>query len=426
MRVVIVLALLAVAAVATRQFDGHSVIRLKISAPPSQNEINTVHALHDRVDVDWWSDTDFRVTPDNKDEILTYLADNNVAWDTMIEDVQPLIDRENQWHAELAALEANKTMADLLRTTPEAPIPDFFKDYRKLDDINAFVDSLVAQFPQLATKVTIGTSYQGRTIYGVVVASSKTPANRGIYYEGGIHSREWVAHTTVSFILWNLLSGYGNDPVVTKMVDSIKWHIVPALNVDGYVYTWSGDRMWRKTRSPNPGSSCIGTDPNRNWDNHWCQQGASKDPCSDSYCGRAAFTEKEVKAAADYIAKDKGIRGAIDFHSYSQLWMQPYGWTAQKPKDYDKQRELGLAAVAAIKKNGGKTYQEGSIYTIIYPASGSSADWAYDTANVTYPYGVELRDTGQYGFLLPASQIIPTGQEIWAAAQVMAQYILDH
>lgn len=24
--------------------------------------------------------------------------------------------------------------------------------------------------------------------------------------------------------------------------------------------------MWRKTRKPNPGSTCVGVDPNRNWD----------------------------------------------------------------------------------------------------------------------------------------------------------------
>lgn len=24
--------------------------------------------------------------------------------------------------------------------------------------------------------------------------------------------------------------------------------------------------MWRKTRKPNPGSKCVGVDPNRNWD----------------------------------------------------------------------------------------------------------------------------------------------------------------
>jgi len=262
-------------------------------------------------------------------------------------------------------------------------------------------------------------------LYTVVVNSNKGAKN-GIYFEGGIHSREWVAHTTVLYILWSLLDGYGTNPNITALVDTYNFHINPAVNPDGYVYSWTKDRMWRKTRQPNQGSSCVGVDPNRNWDNHWCEQGADRDPCSDAYCGPRAFSEKETKSVADYVSSVGNIKSFIDFHSYSQLWMQPYGWTAAKPRDYDNQRKAGLDAVAAIKQKHGQTYREGSIYTIIYPASGSSADWAYDTAKVTYPYGVELRDTGTYGFLLPASQIIPCGEEILAAVQAMCAFITAH
>ncbi len=31
------------------------------------------------------------------------------------------------------------------------------------------------------------------------------------------------------------------------------------------------DRMWRKTRSRTSNPLCVGTDPNRNWDYHWCE-----------------------------------------------------------------------------------------------------------------------------------------------------------
>jgi len=30
---------------------------------------------------------------------------------------------------------------------------------------------------------------------------------------------------------------------------------------------------------------------------------------------------------------------------------------------------------------------------------------------VTYSYALELRDTGRYGFMLPANQIRPSGEE---------------
>ncbi len=44
--------------------------------------------------------------------------------------------------------------------------------------------------------------------------------------------------------------------------------------------------------------------------------------------------------------------------------------------------------------------------------AGNSLDWAYGVAEIPYVYSFELRDTGNYGFLLPADQIIPTAGEL--------------
>jgi murein tripeptide amidase MpaA len=32
------------------------------------------------------------------------------------------------------------------------------------------------------------------------------------------------------------------------MVDEVEWTIFPVINADGYVYSWTTDRMWRKNR----------------------------------------------------------------------------------------------------------------------------------------------------------------------------------
>lgn len=48
-----------------------------------------------------------------------------------------------------------------------------------------------------------------------------------------------------------------------------------------------------------------------------------------------------------------------------------------------------------------------------YTTAGSSSDW-FKSIGVDYSYAIELRDYGLFGFLLPAYQIIPTSQEIWA------------
>lgn len=46
------------------------------------------------------------------------------------------------------------------------------------------------------------------------------------------------------------------------------------------------------------------------------------------------------------------------------------------------------------------------------PASGSSMDWVYDKLNVSLSYTFEFRDKGDYGFVLPPSQIVPNSLEI--------------
>ena len=44
-------------------------------------------------------------------------------------------------------------------------------------------------------------------------------------------------------------------------------------------------------------------------------------------------------------------------------------------------------------------------------ASGGSPDWVKGTFGTRITYTYELRDTGKYGFLLPAELIIPTAEE---------------
>lgn len=58
-------------------------------------------------------------------------------------------------------------------------------------------------------------------------------------------------------------------------------------------------------------------------------------------------------------------------------------------------------------------------------ASGGSIDWSYNNG-VKYSFAFELRDTGRYGFLLPANQIIPTATETWLGLKHIMEYVRDH
>ena len=59
--------------------------------------------------------------------------------------------------------------------------------------------------------------------------------------------------------------------------------------------------------------------------------------------------------------------------------------------------------------------------SLVDQASGGTIDWTYNQG-IKYSYTFELRDTGHYGFLLPANQIIPTAQETWLALMAIMKH----
>jgi len=344
---------------------------------------------------------DIRVDEAQCEWLCKELKSKNIKSTNIIEDLQELIEKQ----------------------MVQAPLADWFSSYHNLSDISKFVNQLATEYPDLVTIVNVGKSYQGKDLTAVKITSG-TGTKPAIWFDGCIHAREWITTATVLYMANSLLMDFNRDPVVTNLVKNLEIWIMPVVNPDGYDYTWTTDRMWRKTRSPNAGSNCIGTDPNRNWDFKWGGAGTSPDPCSDAYQGSKAFSEIEVSTVGLYIKNAGNFKGYINFHSYSQLWMSPWGWTADLPTDFTVQNDLSKNCVAALTAVFGTQYQYGNIAVIIYPASGSSADYTYGVCNIVYSYGVELRDTGTYGFVLPPDQIVPSGQETYAALKVWATTIL--
>lgn len=51
-------------------------------------------------------------------------------------------------------------------------------------------------------------------------------------------------------------------------------------------------------------------------------------------------------------------------------------------------------------------------YNISDEATGGSVDWVKEHLQVPLVYCYELRDKGNFGFLLPADQILPNNQEV--------------
>ncbi|XP_022366011.1 carboxypeptidase A4 isoform X2 [Enhydra lutris kenyoni] len=288
------------------------------------------------------------------------------------------------------------------------------------------MDSIAGDFPKLATRVKIGHSFEHRPMYVLKFSTTEGRRRRpAIWLNAGIHSREWISQATAIWTARKIASDYGKDPAITTILEKMDIFLLPVANPDGYVYTQTRNRLWRKTRSVNPGSRCIGVDPNRNWNASFAGQGASDNPCSEIYHGPHANSEVEVKSVVDFIQEHGNFKCFIDLHSYSQLLMYPYGYTVKKAPDADELDEVARCAAKALASLSGTTYQVGPTCTTVYPASGSSVDWAYDHG-IKYAFTFELRDTGHYGFLLPANQIIPTAEETWLGLKTIMEHVRNN
>ena len=63
--------------------------------------------------------------------------------------------------------------------------------------------------------------------------------------------------------------------------------------------------------------------------------GVSTDPCSNTYCGNRPYSEIEAQRVAEYIEGMADIQVYYTLHSHGQLWMAPWGYTTDRPENYD-------------------------------------------------------------------------------------------
>ncbi len=129
------------------------------------------------------------------------------------------------------------------------------------------------------------------------------------------------------------------------LTEAFDWYFLPSVNPDGYSYTWTDDRYWRKTRHVIPGNACIGVDANRNFPvGFGLPYGSSGSSCSESYRGEEAFSEMNAQNVRDFItplAANGEIVYFQSLHAYSELVMYPWGYTEDLPVDADDQDRLG-------------------------------------------------------------------------------------
>ena len=383
------------------RYDGEMVIRATLR---DARDLMLMNQLSD----DPWSHapgigapSDWRV----RREVLPTLRAAGVPFEVFIPDLQAVIEAERE------------------RLAEPVEAADWFADFKNLAAINARLDALVALRPDLCSIVTAGSSIQGRAIKGIRISKFPNGTSMPAFvFTATQHAREWAVPMTAMWFADQLVEKYATDARIANVVDSSEVYIFPVLNPDGYDYSWTTTRLWRKNRRLNSGGS-YGVDLNRNWATGFGGAGSSGTQSSDSYRGTAAFSEPETAGFRDFLLNKLNMAGHIDLHSYSQILMWPYSYTSTLPPESSTYTRVSTAMGNALKAVNNRTYTVGNSWAVYGATSGCIEDW---TSTTTGGMGwcTEVRDTGTYGFVMPTSEIIPCASENWASALTMMEELL--
>jgi hypothetical protein len=176
--------------------------------------------------------------------------------------------------------------------------------------------------------VTVGTSFEGRDILGVRIGaapSATVPNVPQLVVVAGQHSNEWGPIEMARRLVFRLARDYRDgDATVRAALDAQAILIIPVMNPDGYQYSHSTNRDWRRNRQLCMGT--ISTDINRNHTFAWGinNTGAYGPPCLPSmgaaYRGDSAASAPETQALRNTLAT-VGYRSAalINMHSNAGL-----------------------------------------------------------------------------------------------------------
>ncbi|MGI9077921.1 MAG: M14 family zinc carboxypeptidase [Gemmatimonadaceae bacterium] len=287
--------------------------------------------------------------------------------------------------------------------------------YRSFDDpargIRFFLDSIANANPGRAHLEAIGSSVEGRPLLVLKIGpADDSPSRPNVLFMATYHAREWAA-TEMALRLIKYLTGDRSERTDSLVAGRDIW-ILPVANPDGYEFTFTADRFWRKNRRPNADGT-FGVDLNRNHSFKWGldAQGSSPIPASEVYRGTAPESEPETRAIVAFHEAHPPVL-SVSYHTFTGLILYPPGYQSGKlADDFGIFRALaGTDVQPAVRDRlpgSNRDHYRPAPGWNLYPTNGEYTDWAY-FAHGSIAFTPELSsgfEFGQfYGFDFPGDE----------------------
>lgn len=297
-----------------------------------------------------------------------------------------------------------------------------FPCYRTVEETYSALSELATTHPSLAQWIDIGDSWDKRNnsdadgydLQVIVLTNHTIPGPKPVFFlMAAIHAREFVTAEVATRFAEQLVSGYGRNGDITRLLDTTEIHIIAQANPDGRkeaenVVLWRKNTNTNSCVNENPFFSYYGVDLNRNSSFKWneCEgfSCSSSQGCTDTYRGENAASEPETQALETYMrsifadqrgpsdtdaAPDDTSGLMISIHSYSELVLFPWGWRSSPSPNHTALETLG-------RKFGyftGYEVCQAGEPGCIYQTDGTTDDWAYGELGIaayTFELGTEF------------------------------------
>jgi len=288
------------------------------------------------------------------------------------------------WHEDLSKLESS----GIAYTIIHEDLEEFYRsrfDY-ELDDMGGYATfseigewalEFVNDYPDIVSGPdTIGYSLEDRPLW--VIKISDNPEDDEdepeLFLNSAIHAREVITPLTLMHFAELLAEGYGDDERITDIVDNREIWLLPVVNPDGYTYNEetnpNGGGMWRKNKRTID-NTLYGVDLNRNFSYQWGydNRGSSPTPSAATYRGTEAHSEPETQVVEEFF-NSRNFTAAINYHSYSNLILYPYGYDDDAYPEY-----FGTFEAIAEELNETLEWETGRAPDVLYTVNGEATDW---------------------------------------------------
>ncbi|KAL5289995.1 hypothetical protein ACFFRR_009781 [Megaselia abdita] len=303
--------------------------------------------------------------------------------------------------------------------------PDVKNMYLCHKDINNYLKYLAKRYKKFVKLINIAKTFEGRYVKGILIDHSigNLGINRNmIFIEGGTHAREWITISVALYCINQLTEKHFRH---MDILSKARFFIVPLVNPDGYEYSRTQNKRWRKNRSLNSKNKCIGTDCNRNYDFKWKFK-EQADGVKCTFKGEFPFSEVETQGIKNMMETfSDQILFFLSLHSYAQSIMYPWAYTKELPPQWPLLHEVAEAGFGAIKKSTGRIYKYGSISNVTKKIfSGTVVDYAFGVMKIPICLVMEL-PSSKYGFQPPNELIESIAIESWIGIRAMCMESLS-